>query len=202
MSTAGRTSASIAGPRAADAHGPRLHRRRRTPLLRMISMDRRSLPLFLVGVLSMGIAGRRMAAQSDAYAKLVGTWVMDSTTGTGDHGLPKSETLVLARMGPSLHIAPTTDWGSGPVSTSFGCATTGVGGVNDLGGGTSSHCTTHASADSIVYALDVSKGGKLVSTERGRLVVSAGGKTLRDEYDATDSAGTAVTHHRHILTKQ
>ena len=51
-----------------------------------------------------------------------------------------------------------------------------------------------------MYAIDVTKGGQIVATERGRLVVSGGGKTLRDEYDATSGAG-AATHHRHIYTK-
>jgi hypothetical protein len=163
-------------------------------------MDRRSLPLFIVGMLSWGIAGGRVAAQSDAYAKLVGTWVMDSTNGPDDKGLPKSETLKFSRVGKALRIAATTDEGTGASSSAFDCLTAAGGGTADVGNGVLTHCLPHPYADSVVYAIDVTKGGQIVATERGRLVVSGGGKTLRDEYDATSGAG-AATHHRHIYTK-
>jgi len=51
------------------------------------------------------------------------------------------------------------------------------------------HCTVHPYADSVVYAIDILQGGKVVRE-------SAGGwwcrrrESLRDEYDAT--SGTAL----------
>jgi len=163
-------------------------------------MDRRVLPLFIVGMLSLAIAGRRVAAQS-VYSKLAGTWVMDSTNGPDDKGLPKSETLAFSRVGKSLRISATTDEGTGAGTSAFDCVTDAGGGTTDAGNGVLTHCVPHAYADSVVYAVDVTKAGQIVATERGRLVLSAGGTTLRDEYDAT-SGGGAATHHRHIYTKK
>lgn len=164
-------------------------------------MDRRALALFAAGVLSLTALSNRLTAQSGAYAKLVGAWVMDSTNGPDDNGLPKSETLVFSWAGKSLRIAATTDEGTGAGTSAFDCMTTAAGGTTDVGGGVSTHCTPHAYADSVVYAVEVRKGGQVVATEHGRLVISGKGKTLRDEYDAT-SGGGAPTHHRHVYTRQ
>lgn len=164
-------------------------------------MARRLAILCVVGLLPLALASGRLTAQSSVYAKLVGTWVMDSTNGVDDHGLPKSETLVFSRVGTSLRIAATTDDGSGPGSSAFSCVTAAGGGTTDAGNGVLTHCMPHPYADSVVYAIDVTKGGQIVATEHGRLVVSGGGKTLRDEYDATSGTG-AATHHRHVYSKQ
>ena len=52
-----------------------------------------------------------------------------------------------------------------------------------------------------MYAVDVLQDGRVVSGGRGRLVVSGGGKALRDAYDATSETGPSA-HHRHRLTMQ
>ncbi len=159
-------------------------------------MSRHIALLFLAGALPL--AAHRLPAQA-VYAKLSGTWVMDSTNGPDDHGLPKSETLEFSMSGPALRIAATEDDGKGPHKSAFSCTTRGS--TADLGGGLSARCTVHPFADSTLYAVDVIQGGKVVSGERGRIVPLPGGKRLRDEYDAT--SGTApATHHRHIYTKQ
>jgi hypothetical protein len=155
--------------------------------------------MVVTGMLALAVHGQRLSAQPPVYARLSGTWVMDSTNGPDDHGLPKSETLVFSTAGPALQIAATEDDGKGPDKSAFSC--TPKGSTADLGGGLSARCTVHPFADSTLYAVDVLQGGKVVSGERGRLVPLAGGKRLRDEYDA--SSGTApATHHRHIYTKQ
>jgi hypothetical protein len=162
-------------------------------------MTRRLAIMVVAGTLVVAVSGGPLAAQPGVYATLAGTWVMDSATGPDDHGLPKSETLVFSAVGPALRIAATTDDGKGPGTSAFEC--TAKGAMADAGGGASTRCTAHPYADSVVYAVDVLRGGKVVAEERGRLVVSAGGQALRDEYDAT--SGTAPpTHHRHRYTRQ
>jgi len=162
-------------------------------------MTRRLAIMVVAGLLALALPGQRLAAQPPAYARLSGTWVMDSTNGPDDHGLPKSEALVFSTAGPALQIAATEDDGKGPDKSAFSC--TPKGSTADLGGGVSARCTVRAFADSTLYAVDVLQGGKVVSGERGRLVPLPGGKRLRDEYDATSSTAPA-THHRHIYTKQ
>jgi len=108
---------------------------------------------------------------------------------------------VFSWSGKSLRISATTDEGTGAGTSAFDCTTTSGGGTTELGGGVSTHCTPRAYADSVVYAVEVLKGGQVVATEHGRLVISGKGTTLRDEYDAT-SGGSAPTHHRHVYTKQ
>lgn len=159
-------------------------------------MFRRIALLFLAGALPL--TAQRLPAQA-VFAKLAGTWVMDSTNGPDDHGLPKNETLVFSSAGSVLRIAATTDDGKGPDKSAFSCTTKGA--MADLGGGFSARCTVHPFADSTLYAVDVLQGGKVVSGERGRIVPLSGGKRLRDEFDATDG-DAPPTHHRHIYTKQ
>ena len=155
-------------------------------------MTRRLAIMVVAGTLALAVSSRRLAAQPGVYAKLAGTWVMDSTNGPDDHGLPKSETLVFSNAGQALQIAATTDDGKGPGKSAFECTTKGA--AADAGGGASTHCTVHPYADSVVYAIDILQGGKVVAGERGRLVVSGAGKSLRDEYDATSGTGPS-THH-------
>lgn len=158
-------------------------------------MDRRSLTLVLAFV-SVAAAGSRLTAQSDPYAKLIGTWVMDSTNGADDRGLPKSEQLVFSRVGTGLRISATSDVGKGPSTSGFNCSAGGT--TADLGEGRSMRCTIHASPDSVMYALDMIANGKTSPVERGRLVVLPSG-LLRDQYDGVSS--TPPTHHRHIYHK-
>ena len=162
-------------------------------------MTRRLAIMAVAGTLVLAVSGGRLAAQPGVYGTLAGTWVMDSATGPDDHGLPKSETLVFSPLGPALRIVATTDAGKGPEKSAFACTTNGA--VAPAGGDASRRCTAHPYADSVVYAVDVLQRGKVLAGERGRLVVSAGGNMLRDEYDATSGTGPS-THHRHLYTKQ
>jgi hypothetical protein len=162
-------------------------------------MTRRLAIMAMTGTLALAVSGSPVTAQQGAYAKLAGTWVMDSTTGPDDHGLPKSETLVFSTEGPALRIAATEDNGKGPGTSTFDCTAKAATGT--AGPGVTTRCTVHPYADSVVYAVDVLKDGKVVAGERGRLVVSPSGTTLRDQYDATSGAGPA-THHRHHYVKQ
>jgi len=146
------------------------------------------------------LGAHAVAAQANAYRRIAGTWVMDSTNGPDDHGLPKSETLVFATTPQGVRITATEDDGKGPATSSFNCASVNGSAASAKGNASSTTCTVRATADSVAYALDVRNKGALVATERGRLVVSADGESLRDEYDATDGPKPA-THHRHIYNK-
>ena len=162
-------------------------------------MTRRLAIMVVAGTLSLAVSAGHLAAQPAIYTKLAGTWLYDSATAPDDHGGPKSETIVFSIVGQALRVDATEDLGRGPVKSGFEC--TAKGALRDAGSGVTTRCTMHPYADSVVYAVDVLQDGKVVSGERGRLVVSDGGKGLRDEYDATDVTDPP-SHHRHRLTKQ
>jgi hypothetical protein len=170
---------------------------------------RMSLPSFLdtgmrfssilarsIGAVVLVVAADRLSAQT-APAQLMGKWVMDTTNGADDQGLPKSETLVFSRTASGFRITSTTDEGQGASTSGFDCAPAGA--TTDLGGGQSMRCTIQITGDSVGYALDLLKGGKTIPTERGRLVVASTGHSLRDQYDALQ-APKPPTHHRHIYS--
>jgi len=162
-------------------------------------MDRRSLALSIAAVVSLAASAGRAAAQSNPYAKLIGKWVMDTTNGPDDKGLPKSETLVFSRISGGIRITATEDDGQGPSTSGFNCLAPPSGGLNDQGKGQSIRCTVRPTADSVMYALDaIDSAKKTTPIERGRLVVQSNG-LLRDQYDAMTD--TPPTHHRHIYRK-
>ena len=153
------------------------------------------MTLVAVAVASLAAAAPRPTAQSDPFAKLIGTWVMDSTNGPDDKGLPKSEKLVFSRVGAALRITATEDNGQGPSTSGFNCLPA-PGSSTDLGKGQSMRCTIRTTPDSVMYALDLVDSAKKTSpVERGRLVVLKSG-LLRDQYDAVSES--PATHHRHI----
>jgi hypothetical protein len=159
-------------------------------------MDRRSLTLVLAALVSVVAGASHLTAQSNPYAKLIGTWVMDSTNGADDKGLPKTEQLVFTRAGAGIRITATSDQGKGPSTSGFNCLAGGA--MTDLGKSQSMRCTIQTTPDSVMYALDLVDGAKTSPVERGRLVVLPSG-LLRDQYDAVSS--TPPTHHRHIYHK-
>ena len=137
----------------------------------------------------------QLGAQSSPPPKLMGTWVMDSTNGPGDRGLPKSETLVFMAEANGFRLTATTDEGQGPSTSTFDCTTGGA--TTTLSATQVMLCTIHMTADSVLYTVDVLEKGHTVSAERGRLIVSPSGRMLRDQYDAS-TGSHAPAHHRHI----
>jgi hypothetical protein len=184
-------------------------------------MVRRTFASVVVGVLSLAVGMGRAHAQTDPYAKLIGTWAVDSMNGVDDNGLPKTQTIAFSRSGSVLHVTLTTDDGNGPTTLVVDCSAAAVGATRDLCSGQSARCTLHPSADSIMYTLVVRKSGEIIASERGRLVVSQSGTRLRDDYDATraklvlspsgatllgdyDTTGGSgqLGHHRHVYSKK
>jgi hypothetical protein len=170
-------------------------------------MAHRPFALRAIALVAIAIIAGQLPAQSNARAKaqsgppakLMGKWVMDSTNGPGDHGLPKSETLVFSPEPNAFHLMVTEDDGQGPSTSNLECSPGGA--TTALSETEVMLCTIHVTADSVLYSLDALKNGQTVSTERGRLVVSPSGRVLRDQYDAT-TGSAAPTHHRHIYEKQ
>jgi hypothetical protein len=154
--------------------------------------------LFAALALVSAGAGDHLPTQSSPYAKLIGTWVMDSTNGVDDKGLPSSEKLVFSVTRSTLRISATTDEGHGPWTSAFDCHD-GSGAITDVGNGQSTKCVTRPTPDSVMYSLDMIDNGKTVPAEHGRLVVQPNG-LLRDQYDELSESGPA-THHRHIYHK-
>jgi len=126
-----------------------------------------------------------------------GTWVMDTTNGPDDHGLPKSETLSFAPAATGFRLSVVEDDGKGPSNSAFDCSTADSGAATAMGSGASMRCSVRTTPDSTFYALDMVAGGKIQPVERGRLVVIGEGR-MRDEYDSMDPAGKPNGHHRHM----
>jgi hypothetical protein len=161
-------------------------------------LSRSFAPAVAITLTAVATAGH-LSAQASAPAKLMGKWVMDTTNGSDDHGLPKSETLVFSPQTGGFHLVATEDDGQGPGTSTFDCAPSGA--STTLSPTQVALCTIHVTGDSVLYTVDVLNNGQTVATERGRLVVSPSGQMLRDQYDAT--AGSAkATHHRHMYVKQ
>jgi hypothetical protein len=151
--------------------------------------------------LLVAAASGNASAQSDPYARLIGTWSVDSMNGAADVGLPKSQTLTFTRSGAIVGVAATTDDGQGPSTLFLNCSSATKGATRDLGSGETARCTFRPTADSVLYTLVISKNGQTTTSENGRLVVSPSGHQLRDEYDATAKAGQPG-HYRHIYSKK
>src|SRR5215469_10584674 len=141
--------------------------------------------LVMHGTLALALfaSAGRLGAQASPPAKLMGKWVMDTTNGSDDHGLPKSETLVFSPQANGFHLIATTDDGQGPGTSTFDCAPGGA--STTLSPTQVLLCTIHLMPDSVLYTVDVLTNGQTVSTERGRLVLAPSGQMLRDQYDAT-----------------
>lgn len=185
-------------------------------------MVHRTLTLAVMGALAAAAATARSRGQSDPYAKLIGTWAVDSMNGADDNGLPISQTIAFSRSGTVIHVTLTIDDGTGPTSLMVNCSAATRGATRDLGSGQSARCRLRPLADSIMYTLEVRKSTQIIASEHGRLVVSNAGTTLRDDYDATRGAkvvatpsGTALRdnspgavgaaelgHYRHVYRKQ
>jgi len=159
----------------------------------------RGLRVLVVSLFVLGVGADQLSSQPAAYQKLVGTWVMDSTNGTDDHGLPKSEKLVISTTATGIQIVATEDAGQGPGTSTIDCKSKPI--AAPSGTGSSTQCSVRVVGDSVLYALDIRNNGTVVAGERGRLVVRSDGHTMRDQYNATEDTKPA-THHRHIYSKQ
>jgi hypothetical protein len=186
------------------------------------TLAHRTLTLATIGALAAVAAAARSSSQSDPYSKLIGTWAVDSMNGADDYGVPKSQTIAFSRSGTVIHVTLTIDDGTGPTSLVVNCSAATGGAARNLGGGQSARCSLHPLADSIMYTLEVRKDSQIIASERGRLVVSNAGTTLRDDYDATRGAKVVATpsgaalrdnpfgavgaaqlgHYRHVYRKQ
>jgi hypothetical protein len=159
------------------------------------------VPRFLVVVALLAAVCANASAQSDPYAKLIGTWSIDSMNGTAYVGQAKTQTVAFRRSGAIVHVAAITDDGQGPTTLLLSCSAATHGAARDLGSGEIARCTFRPAADSILYTLLISKNGETIATERGRLVVSPSGDILRDEYDATAKSGQPG-HYRYVYSKK
>jgi hypothetical protein len=159
------------------------------------------VPRFLLVVALLAVVSGNASAQSDPYAKLIGTWSIDSMNGTSYFGQTKTQTVAFKRSGAIVRIAATTDDGQGPSTLLLSCSAATHGATRDLGSGEIARCTLRPAADSIIYSLLISKNGLTIATEHGRLVVSPSGDVLRDEYDATTTAGEPG-HYRYVYSKK
>jgi hypothetical protein len=164
-------------------------------------MPRLMFSVVSTGIFALASVTGRSRVQSDPYAKLIGTWSIDSMNGSGDLGLPKSQTVAFTRSGAIVRVAATTDDGQGPSTLLLDCSSATHGATRDLGSGQIARCRFRPTADSVMYTLVIRKNGQTIASEHGRLVVSPSGDQLRDEYDATTKSGQPG-HYRHVYSKK
>jgi len=166
---------------------------------------RRLNVVVVCGVALLGVTAVRLSAQTGDYRRVVGTWVMDSTNGPDDHGLPKSEKLVITTttrgIQTGIQILVTEDDGSGPSTSTLDCRSALAPAPAPSASGSAVQCAVSTAGDSVMYAVKSFQNGDLVAAEQGRLVVLSGGRWMRDEYDAVEAGGRPATHHRHVYRK-
>jgi len=160
-------------------------------------MDRRLPLLAATGVVALIGIAPRLPVQADPIARLVGTWVRDSANGPDDHDRPNGEMMVMSRRGTGVRIVESTSFGSVPAGT-LDCGTDAI---TPAPAGDQRRCTMRVAGDSIVYVINAVTSGHETPIERGRLVSTPDGHTLRDQYEEIGSAGV-VTQRRHFYTKR
>ena len=187
----------------------------------VISRPLAAVAVAAIAAIAAAAAALPSADQGDPYAKLIGTWAVDSMNGVDDAKQPRNQTIAFARAGPVIRVTLTTDDGTGPTSLVVNCSPAAGGARRNLGSGQSARCGLHPVADSILYTLEVRKGSQIIASEHGRLVVFSGGTMLRDDYESTRGATVVATpsgaavrdapgavgsaelgHYRHVYSKQ
>jgi len=151
----------------------------------------------LLGVIVAGLAiaapTSRLTAQADPTAKLVGTWVRDSATGPDDRTPPNGETVRFSRVGPMLRLVEQLGPAAKPTAP-LDCA---IGGAAPKPGAEGSRgCRLSVGAAGIDYFVWHAASGKVVPEERGHLVWSADGRSLRDEFEVYHP-DAKTSRHRH-----
>ena len=152
----------------------------------------------LLGVIlaGLGVAGpsARLAAQPDPTAKLLGTWVRDSATGPDDRTAPNGETVTFSRAGPMLRLVEKLGPAAKPTPP-LDCA---IGGAAPKPGAEGARgCMLSVVGASVDYFVWHTASGKVVPEERGHLVGSADGRSLRDEFEVYHP-DAKTSHHRHV----
>jgi hypothetical protein len=124
-----------------------------------------------------------------AQPDLSGTWSLNAAKSHSSAALPTTRMLVITRAGNGYTVRQTDSAGTATFMIALG----GVAPAADLGDGASNmRYTARASADTIVYVVDVTVDGQgLVGTQSGRLFLSDGGRVLTDLSELV-SSGDAV----------
>jgi predicted alpha/beta superfamily hydrolase len=111
----------------------------------------------------------------DPLARLLGTWVRDSSSGMP----PSGETLVLTPVGDGLRIVVRAGGPTGATLTDYGCRRAPDSSAA-VASGEGGRCVVTVAGDSVHYTVSGSRNGAIVAVERGVLAPSPSGQSLRE----------------------
>jgi hypothetical protein len=147
----------------------------------------------VIGILAMGPIGS--SRPQDPIADLIGTWVRDSATGPDDRAVPNGATVRFSRTRTGVSLVESASAGAKP-QVVLDCPV-GAADPPKPGPEGSRACVMSVSGSSISYAVYGTTRGKVAPDERGRITISADGRSLEDRFERYHPNGS-VTHHRHI----
>lgn len=133
------------------------------------------------------------AAQPPSTPDFSGTWILDP--GRSDFAgavVPKSATSTMTRTGSQYRVEQVGDFGpsAGGLQHLTYNWPAGSGEVtNDLPQDGSMHVTTQMRGDTSIFAVDISKQGRVVLRQSGRAFLSDGGRTMTREVDSLPMEG-------------
>ena len=135
----------------------------------------------------------------DPFARMMGTWVRDSANGPADAGVPNGETLILTPTSDGFRVVERAGGPAGAKLVDLACRRIDEP-LTTFAAGESGRCYAQVAGDSVSYAIFAPLNGKIVAIERGVVVTSPTGQSLRDEFTKRVPKG-GPQRRRHIYAR-
>jgi hypothetical protein len=135
----------------------------------------------------------------DPFARMMGTWVRDSANGPADAGAPDGETLILMPTSDGFRVVERAGGPAGAKLVDLACRRIDEP-LATFAAGESGRCYAQVAGDSVSYAIFAPLNGKIVAIERGVVVTSPTGQSLRDEFTKRVPKGVPQRR-RHIYSR-
>lgn len=139
------------------------------------------------------------AASPAPFTRMMGTWVRDSANGPDDVSVPNGQALILMPTADGFRVVERAGSPAGAKLVDLACSRTPVP-LAKFAAGEDGRCYTDVAGDSVQYAIFGRLNGKVVAVERGVVVTTPSGQSLRDEFTKRQPNG-AVQRRRHIYSR-
>ncbi|MBK8649963.1 MAG: hypothetical protein IPN16_26170, partial [Gemmatimonadetes bacterium] len=133
------------------------------------------------GQMAVLLRRRLPGAFPDPFARMMGTWVRDSANGPADAGVPNGETLILTPTSDGFRVVERAGGPAGAKLVDLACRRIDEP-LATFAAGESGRCYAQVAGDSVSFAIFAPLNGKIVAIERGVVVTSRTGQSLRDEF--------------------
>lgn len=136
---------------------------------------------------------------ADPFARMMGTWARDSANGPDDSSAPDGQALILMPAPGGFRVVERAGGPAGATLVDLACRTI-TGPLATFAAAEDGGCYTEVAGDSVTYLIFGRLKGKVVAVERGVVVTSPSGQSLRDEFTKHQANGT-VQRRRHIYSR-